>query len=245
MPPRTMSQPIHQSYTLQHLPPPGPIVLSARQFVIQHATDPATAPPPSIPPLFLSALKIREEVFIHGQTCDPSLEIDADDPISQHWVLFASPSSSSRSTEIHAPAATIRLIPPHPKQASPHNDPATSVHLTSASEPDYDGSELWDGKEPFFKIGRLSTVKECRGRGYGKWLVEEAIRWAAENGSGFVGKENLGVEGEWKGLIGANAQKNLQGWYESLGFVVDKGMGIWWEEGIEHVGIWKRVNVTG
>ena len=134
-------------------------------------------------------------------------------------------------------------MPPFPNQIDAHNGPLTDSQVIAANEPDYRGSKTWDGKESFVQIGRLSTVKEFRGRGYGRVLVEEAVRWVAENGREWVGRGSSG-DGEWKGLIGAHAQTVVKSWYEKLGFVVDEGIDVWWEEGIEHVGIWKKVDVT-
>ena len=56
-------------------------------------------------------------------------------------------------------------------------------------------------------------------------------------------KEEEKKEAKWNGLVHAHAQKVLVPWYEKQGFEVDEGMGTWWEERIDHVGIWKRVDV--
>ena len=40
-----------------------------------------------------------------------------------------------------------------------------------------------------------------------------------------------------------HAQKQVQGFWEKYGFKVDEGMGTWDEEGIEHVGMWRRIAV--
>ena len=100
---------------------------------------------------------------------------------------------------------------------------------------------MWDGKEPYVKIGRLATVKEFRGRGYGRVLVEAALGFAGGNAGAMVKDGGLG---EWRGLVLAHAQKRLQKWYASMGWERDEGMDVWWEEGIEHVGMWRRVGVV-
>ena len=234
-----------QTYSIHILPPPGPSVLAARQIlgsrIVNSSTDTA---PADIHPLFLAAAKVREEVFVHEQKCSASEEIDADDAISVHWVIFASSDNASGDAQI--PAATVRLVP---SQSHVHSSDAeadvaaTTHHLSTPKEPYYKGSHFWDGKEQFVKIGRLATVKACRGRGYGRILVEELIQWASEHPKEVKAAGDR--KGEWKGLIGAHAQTSVKEWYQKLGFVVDEGMGVWWEEGIEHVGIWKRVDVTG
>lgn len=94
---------------------------------------------------------------------------------------------------------------------------------------------MWDRKEPFLKIGRLATRKEFRGRGFGRVLVEEALRWAGGEGVGAA----------WRGLLLVHAQAGVEGWYEGLGWRTDEGLGRWDECGILHVGMWKRVEVKG
>ena len=88
-------------------------------------------------------------------------------------------------------------------------------------------------------IGRLATLKEYRSRGYARMLMEEALRFAGQNGGDMV-REG---EGGWKGLVMVHAQKRLEGWYRGLGFEGDEGMGRWVEGGIEHLGMWRRVVV--
>lgn len=181
---------------------------------------------------------------MHEQNCSASEEIDADDAVSVHWVLFATEGNTTNGAQI--PAATIRLVPSriHSHSSDAEADlVATAPHLSTPKEPNYKGSHVWDGRERFVKIGRLATVKKCRGRGYGRMLVEELVRWVSEHPNEV--KAAGTQEGEWKGLIGAHAQMSVKRWYQKLGFVVDEGMGVFWEESIEHVGIWKRVDVKG
>ena len=109
--------------------------------------------------------------------------------------------------------------------------------------PDYENSSVWDLKEPFAGIGRVATMKEFRGRGYGRVLVQEALRWAGVNG-GDVGRGVRDGEG-WNGLFLIHAQVVVEGWYRGLGWRADEGMGRWDEVGIMHVGMWKRVEVLG
>jgi len=114
--------------------------------------------------------------------------------------------------------------------------------VKAVGKPDYKNSKLWDRKEPYVMIGRVATLKEFRGKGYGKVLVERAVEWSGAHGGEVVEDKEMGV---WKGLILAHAQMDVRGWYEKLGFEWDRGMGTWWEEGIQHVAVWKRVRVTG
>lgn len=112
-------------------------------------------------------------------------------------------------------------------------------------------SSSWDQREPYIKIGRLATVKEFRGLGVAGSLVRESIVWAGEHkdeiseagrveGDGREVEE--GGEGrEWKGLVLIHAQSQLEGWYKSLGFESDEGLGVFTQEGIKHFGMWARV----
>jgi len=211
------------------------------------------------------------------QKCSAAEEIDADDGVSWHIVIYAEDETEEESTDeepesassdeadtiegdrsaeksgeeeeligggrpaedsgaeddpIEIPAATIRLVP-----AQAHAD----VDDDGAVEgPDYKGSRVWDHREPYVKIGRLATVAACRGRGYGKMLVNAALGFAGRNEGKMVRDIGLGA---WNGLVLAHAQKSVEGWYKSLGFELDEGMGRWWEEGIEHIGMWIRVEL--
>lgn len=64
------------------------------------------------------------------------------------------------------------------------------------------------------------------------------------SGAGAGGRPSAFVDvGPWKGLVCAHAQVHLEGTYKKWGFERDAGMGTWWEEGIEHVGMWKRLKL--
>lgn len=181
-------------------------------------------------------------VFVEEQGCSAEEELDADDATSWHWVLYGlMDSGGGRFGE--TPAATIRLVP-----ASTHDHGHDVVHgaepvtdeggkgAKMPSEPNYGKSNsLWDGKEPYAKIGRLATKEWFRGKGFAKALVQESLRWAAGH------HEEVGRGQKWRGLILAHAQIGVEGWYRNLGWVKDEGMGQWFEEGIEHVGMWKRL----
>ena len=91
-------------------------------------------------------------------------------------------------------------------------------------------------------IGRVATRREFRGRGFARVLVEEALGWAGRHGGEVVGE---GGVGRWEGLVLAHAQARLEGWYASIGWRTDEGLGSWDEEGIMHVGMWRRVEVKG
>ena len=51
--------------------------------------------------------------------------------------------------------------------------------------------------------------------------------------------------GEWHGLVMAHAQTKAVRFYQGMGFELDEELGKWIEEGIEHVAMWKRLNIDG
>ena len=215
--------PTHQ---ISLLHPPGASVLKARIPVPTAASEYDEA----IPPLFYSALHVRILVFHHEQHCDPDKEIDAVDPVSWHWVMFG---TSASTGVLDIPAATVRLIPPQPHPAT---DDERADH-----GPNYAESKIWDHQEPYAILSRVATVKTFRGLGYGRMLVEAAFEWAGNNAGSMVPEAKPGSE--WKGLVLAHAQAAVEGWYKGLGFETDVGMGLWLEEGIEHVAMWKRIEL--
>ena len=92
--------------------------------------------------------------------------------------------------------------------------------------------------------------------GLARRLVDEVLEWAGEvfndGGGGKGGGKGEGDDGkgdgkdEWRGLLClVHAQKGVERFYTSCGFVGDESMGRWWEEGIEHLGMWKRVGLRG
>ncbi|KAL8747242.1 MAG: hypothetical protein Q9190_000861 [Brigantiaea leucoxantha] len=245
-------------FTVALLPPPGSSVFKARYPIPQNPDD-------AIPPLFLSALSVRGAVFQDEQKCSPEKEIEEDDTRSWHWVYFdnapATPFSGEASAPVSAfssakcsssdstpkPAATVRLVPvPLDKTEGTavgreHSEKTGEERIAEdqgiKTEPYHGATEMWDGVEPYATIGRVATLEEYRGRGIAKRLIQGAFRWAEENKS-----EVTGGGEPWKGLVLIHAQKAVEGWYEKLGFVTDKGLGEWWEEGILHVGMWIRLN---
>lgn len=113
-----------------------------------------------------------------------------------------------------------------------------------------------DGKEAYIKLGRMAVIKEFRGAGVASMLASAALSWAQENPTFFnpsvttVGMENLGAKCPedipvWKGLVCAHAQESAVRAWKKLGFELDEGMGSWEEEGIKHVGMFRRLPIDG
>ncbi|KHO01866.1 Acyl-CoA N-acyltransferase [Metarhizium album ARSEF 1941] len=175
--------------------------------------------------------------------------------------------SSTRTT----PIGTIRLVPfphaHHPKIGGEYRNgqllqneterqrcPSdTSGPLSANSTPDR-ATSFHDGREPYVKLSRLAVVKEYRGNGLSGLLIQTALSWLAANPTFFdpsiteLGLEQMGASTEteipkWGGLVCVHAQEHVVGAWAKLGFQVDKGMGEWWEEGIPHVGMFKRLHI--
>lgn len=89
--------------------------------------------------------------------------------------------------------------------------------------------------EPYVKLGRLCVLKEERGKRWADELIQEALGWAGRN-AGFMGEE-------WRGLVFVHAQERAVGTWRSNGFVVDEGMGEWFEAGIRHFGMLRRADL--
>jgi predicted GNAT family N-acyltransferase len=111
------------------------------------------------------------------------------------------------------PVSVIRIVPP------PHGPHPNGHH---------DADE-----EPYVKLGRVATMPNHRGMGLSRMLTNEAFKWLSEH------SEQV-TEG-WKGLVLCHAQTDVERMYGKLGFATDDKLGKWDEEGIEHIGMWKRV----
>lgn len=164
------------------------------------------------------------------------------------------------------PVGTIRLVPPSAAEDHKHNGQASAPPPLSVEgggeeaaeqqqqqqQPTHTPTKMWNGKESYIKLGRLATLRSHRGLGFGKVLVDSALKWAVENAATLRrqprgrDQENEEAEGkgEWNGLVLVHAQRDVEGWYRRIaGFVTDEGLGVWIEEGIEHVGMWRRLDL--
>lgn len=115
------------------------------------------------------------------------------------------------------PVACIRLCPP------PH-----APHPNDFTNPN---------EEPYLKLQRFATLAAHRSGGLGRMLVDTSLRWAAEH------KDEVGGEG-WKGMVLVHAQVSVEKVWAKMGFVTDEKLGRWDEEGIEHLGMWRRIEQT-
>ncbi|KAI9753439.1 MAG: hypothetical protein M4579_005159 [Chaenotheca gracillima] len=236
-------------------------------------SKPSSEQSSTIPATFVEAMSVRETVFVQEQGVPLDNEFDVDDARSFHWVVYASvaantvPSadsagrkgSASETTRI--PVGTIRLVPPphppHPDSGSHHSidnaEAATPVSNTGAQ----DFHSKWhDGKESYVKLGRLATLPAYRGLGLGRLLVNAALEWARNNPGKVIplksaaSREAAKVEGglgegdeRWKGLVLVHAQTSVERMWAKYNFERDDQMGVWDEEGIDHIGMWRRITV--
>lgn len=230
-------------------PPPGPSLLNLRSHILQQPKSVASAQL-EVPFELQSAIALRFKVFVHEQQVSAENEIDSDDAQSWHWVALAAPRDTNGQTgKNQIVAATLRLVPvssPLPTAG------AQEVALGGLTEgPSHQQTALWDGHEPYIKIGRVATLPSHRGMGLGKLLVESAVDWAGRhreilrhrNGEHAEGNTEEDSENQWNGLILVHAQKAVKQFWERVGFLEDEGMGVWWEEGLEHVGMWRRATM--
>ena len=110
--------------------------------------------------------------------------------------------------------------------------------------------------EPYIKLSRLATLPAYRGLGLSKLLINAALNWAKEHPQDILPLlspaeiEAAKLDGKkeqipWQGLILVHAQTGVQKLWERFHFEVDKEMGTWNEEGIPHIGMWRRIDVVG
>lgn len=203
------------------------------------AADPAKG----VPQAFIDAMQVREEVYVREQKIPLENEVDEDDARSFHWVVYASiPAKAMNgngerrtSTSTKIPIGTIRLVPP------PH-----LPHEGGKGN----GRGGGESQEAYIKLGRLAVIKEFRKAGISKLLIETALAFAREHpyevGPQMDLSEALhkGIAMNFKGLVLVHSQVGVQKVWKRFGFELDESMGTWDEEGIEHVAMWKRVDVS-
>ncbi|RMZ75210.1 hypothetical protein DV738_g5587, partial [Chaetothyriales sp. CBS 135597] len=113
------------------------------------------------------------------------------------------------------PVSVIRIVPP------PHG-PHPNGHADAE-------------EKPYVKLGRVATMKEWRRQGLSRRLVEEAFGWLCKN------RHDIGPG--WEGDVLCHAQVDVEKMYERLGFRTDERLGRWVEEGIEHLAMWRRIEI--
>ena len=172
-------------------------------------------------------MSVRVEVFVNEQGVPAENERDDYDEDSIHWVTYASIPSISRNSN-HDRHAVDGISPEN--ELSQNRTPVGTIRLIPPTV----------SKKPYVLLGRLAVLKPFRKLGLARLLVEEALRYAASEGS--AGGFDLPGEGiKWDGKCYVHAQTNVQDWWANNGFYRDDDAGEWDEEGIMHVGMWKDV----
>lgn len=171
----------------------------------------------------------------------------------------------SESTASRVAVGCIRVVPPphppHPKSGLEHQTEATS--LRSPTHVSHPNSHLQQQgikntghvpEEPYIKLGRLATLPQFRSMGLSRLLIKAALEYVASHPNEITPLsspaeiEKAKIEGRpeaipWQGLVMVHAQKQVEGLWEKYGFKRDDQLGAWDEEGIEHVGMWRRIAV--
>ncbi|KAA8651369.1 hypothetical protein EYZ11_000952 [Aspergillus tanneri] len=222
-----MPPPKRKPFSTSLQPPPG------RNLTLPTPSNPQ---PDTNPAIFNDAMAVRLPVFVTEQQCSADAEIDSDDAHSWHWVIYHHSEISASTHTTKKPVAVIRLVPP---PHAPHE--VLMQPERAASLPEFDLEH-----EPCVKITRVAVLPEYRGYGLGKELVETVLAWTRENASeidrAYVDRSQ-GSSRRWKGLVLVHAQVQVEKLYERMGFTRDDLLGRWDEEGIQHVGMWRRVHV--
>ncbi|EFQ31620.1 acetyltransferase [Colletotrichum graminicola] len=157
----------------------------------------------------------------------------------------AGPSGNTATT------TTSPAVEQQAETAAEHVGEERRVSVTKICVPDR-ATKLHDGKEPYVKLGRLAVIPEFRGHRIARLLVTTALAWLRAHPGYFnpsikeMGLEQMGAASaeempKWKGLVCVHAQAAVVGAWEKFGFQVDEEMGTWWEEGIEHKGMFMRL----
>lgn len=185
---------------------------------------------------------------------------------SSHANTPADDARRASATAIRVPVATIRMIPPphRPNQYMLNSNTNTDTH--THGEAPQSMSDPFHPLEAYVKLGRLAALKAYRGLGLAKLLINAALDFATLNPDKVYSPpsptalEKAQMQGShrdkeilWQGLVMIHAQTSLHAMWEKHGFheelkndhgeVEIHAQPHWIEEGIEHMGMWKRLPV--
>ena len=107
----------------------------------------------------------------------------------------------------------------------------------------------------FMRQWRILHTESSLGWGGQEMRVFAELEWMRAHPAYFnpsvaeLGFAQLGIEQasdipKWGGLVCCHAQEAVIGAWAKCGFVVDEGMGKWVEEGIWHVGMFQRLDLS-
>lgn len=194
-----------------------------------------------------------------ASTSNPPKHIRTDSPNTPAEDARRASASASRM-----PVATIRLIPPPHGPNKYIDDEKADKHADA--DPPNEELHRAHPEEPYVKLGRLATLKAYRGMGLAGLLVNAVSDFAKANPDTIykppsptaLERAQIKEHGKeqqlaWDGLVMIHAQANLKKMWEKHGFseelkndageVEIAAEPHWEEEGIEHIGMWKRLDV--
>jgi predicted GNAT family N-acyltransferase len=163
------------------------------------------------------------------------------------------------ATAQRLPVGTIRLIPP------PHGPNKYLDDKHPDADPPKDDVE--HTKEPYVKLGRLAVLAPYRKLNLSKLLINSVFDFATQQPDAIylppspTTREMAALQGPnaarplaWQGLVMIHAQAHLKHMWGKHGFreelrndageVEIAAEPRWMEEGIEHVGMWKRLRIA-
>ncbi|KAF4550637.1 Hypothetical protein D9617_16g014250 [Elsinoe fawcettii] len=207
---------------------------------VSYASIATTSPSPT------TELRTDPHVLANGSTSTTS----HDDPAAKQRKGSASKLA----------VGTIRLVPPPHSHESHNQGPDMSGADLPLDQAEARGC-LRRGAEPYVKLGRMAVLKPYRKLGLSSLLLNAALQYAASHPDEILPPlsptaaeqkklelEKEGKGGEvvtrWEGLVLVHAQVGVERLWKAWGFVRDETMGMWDEEGIQHVGMWRRIEVS-
>jgi predicted GNAT family N-acyltransferase len=195
-----------------------------------------------------------------ASTSSPPKDMRTDSPNTPAEDARRASASASRM-----PVATIRLIPP-PHGPNKYLEDANKADKHADADPPSEDVASAHLSEPYVKLGRLATLKPYRGMGLAGLLINAVFDFAKANPDtiykppsptamerAHVTENGKEQQLAWDGLIMIHAQAQIKKMWEKHGFSEelrnDKGEveiaaePHWMEEGIEHIGMWKRIEL--
>ncbi len=171
------------------------------------------------------------------------------DTMTGRWVVTAAEGADPSAPPVLPTAST----PPSQLTFVPAKEPAPGEGPRGEREPEPTpagdrATSLHDGKEPYVKLGRIAVLAPYRSARIGRYLVQTTLDWIRTHPTYFdehgAASAAAAATTKFSGLVCVHAQTHATGFYTRLGFVVDEGMGTWWEEGIPHVGMFLRLDLA-
>jgi predicted GNAT family N-acyltransferase len=195
-----------------------------------------------------------------ASTSSPPKDLRTDSPNTPAEDARRASASASRM-----PVATIRLIPP-PHGPNKYLEDAKMEDKHADADPPSEDVASAHPSEPYVKLGRLATLKPYRGMGLAGLLINAVFDFAKLNPDtiykppsptamerAHVTEHGKEQQLAWDGLIMIHAQAQIKKMWEKHGFSEelrnDKGEveiaaePHWMEEDIEHIGMWKRIEL--